>query len=94
MMKQKHFKAVDYIDRIPDIISAPDYIGIRRNNGEITIEFIKCSKDNIILCAKLSPDDRSMYVATMFDISQRKIDRFLHSGRIKEVLTRPEEDGI
>ena len=94
MMKQKHFKAVDYIDRIPDIISVPDYIGMKRNNDEITIEFIKCFNDNIILCAKLSADEGSMYVATMFDITQKKIDRFLHSGRIKEVLTQPEEDGI
>ncbi len=85
MMKQKHFKAVEYIDRIEDIIKSPDYAGASINENAIKLEYIKCFKDNIIICVRLSPDGKSMYVATMYDIPAKKIDRFLHSGRIKKV---------
>lgn len=85
MMKQKHFKAVGYIDMIDDILSSPDYVGVTINNGVTKLEYIKSYKDNIILCAKLNSDGKSMYVATMYDIPSKKIDRFLHSGRIKRV---------
>ena len=94
MMKQKHYKAVDYIDRIPEIIYAPEYIGVRCSGKGLTIEYIKCFKDNIILCAKLNSDGKSLYVATMFDIPKKKIDRFVHSGRVSEVLTDFSGDDI
>lgn len=42
MVKSKHFKALKYIDYIPDIIESPDYIGINPNeNGTESIELIK-----------------------------------------------------
>lgn len=85
IIKQKHFKALDYIELIPNMLKQPDYVGSTVKDGVIKLEYIKCYKDNIVLCVKVNPDGKSMYVATMYEIPQKKIDRFLHSGRIKRI---------
>lgn len=85
MLKSKHFKALKYIDYIPDIINNPDYIGINPNeNGTESIELIKRYKDNILIGIKLDKENEYLYVSTMHDIQESKISRRLYSGRIKE----------
>lgn len=85
MVKSKHFKALKYIDYIPDIIKSPDYIGINPNeNGTESIELIKRYKDNILIGIKLDEENGYLYVSTMHDIQEGKINRRLYSGRIKE----------
>lgn len=85
MVKSKHFKALKYIDYIPDIISFPDYIGVNPNESESTsIELIKRYKDNILIGIKLDKEKDYLYVSTMHDVQESKINRRLHSGRIKE----------
>ena len=74
-----------YIDYIPDIIDNPDYIGINPNeNGTQSIELIKRYRDNVMIGIKLDKDNDYLYVSTMHDIQESKIQRRLYSGRIKE----------
>ena len=84
MIKRKHFKCLKYIDYIPDILSKPDYIGINPNEKEVSIELIKKYGDNIMVGVKLDLDGEYLYVSTMHDIQESKLERRLHSGRIKE----------
>ena len=85
MVKSRHYKALKYIDYIPDIIKTPDYIGINPNeNGTESIELIKRYKDNILVGIKLDHENGYLYVSTMHDIQEGKISRRLYSGRIKE----------
>lgn len=85
MVKSKHFKALKYIDYIPDIIKSPDYIGMNPNeNGTESIELIKRYRDNILVGIKLDEENGYLYVSTMHDIQEGKINRRLYSGRIKE----------
>lgn len=85
MLKSKHAKCLKYIDYIPDIIDNPDYIGINPNeNGTESIELIKRYRDNVMIGIKLDKDNDYLYVSTMHDIQESKIQRRLHSGRIKE----------
>ena len=85
MVKSKHFKALKYIDYIPDIIDTPNYIGINPNeDGTKSIELIKRYKDNILVGIKLDEENGYLYVSTMHDIQEGKINRRLYSGRIKE----------
>lgn len=87
MIKSKHFKALKYIDYIPDIIESPDYIGINPNeNGTESIELIRRYRDNILVGIKLDEENGYLYVSTMHDIQEGKINRRLHSGRIKEFV--------
>lgn len=87
MIKSNHGKCLKYIDYIPDIIKNPDYIGTNPNEdkkGIKSIELIKRYKDNILIGIKLDQDNNYLYVSTMHDIQESKIERRLHSGRIKE----------
>ena len=82
MMKSKHFSAIKYIDKIPIILSHPDYVGKSGSDDSPSIEYIKCFDQSIQLVVKIDKDNESLYIATMFDIPKKKIDRMLHSGRI------------
>ena len=93
MVKSKHFKALKYIDYIPDIIDSPDYIGVNPNeNGTKSIEIIKRYKDNILVGIKLDEENGYLYVSTMHDIQESKINWRLHSGRIKAFFIDKEEN--
>ena len=93
MVKSKHFKALKYIDYIPDIIESPDYVGINPNeDGTESVELIKRYKDNILVGIKLDEENGYLYVSTMHDIQEGKISRRLYSGRIKEFIIDKNED--
>lgn len=85
MKKRKHFKCLKYIDDISDIILHPDFVGINPNekDGE-SVEFVKRYADNVLVGVKLAENDEYMYISTVHDIQESKIQRRLHSGRIKE----------
>ncbi|MDR0925385.1 MAG: hypothetical protein LBN31_13660 [Hungatella sp.] len=85
MIKSRHEKCLKYIDSIPDIIENPDYIGVNPNEkGVKSIELIKRYKDNILVGIKVDEDNDCLYVSTMHDITESKIERRLNSGRIKK----------
>lgn len=87
MLKRHHEKCLKYIDYIPDIIKEPDYIGINPNETEVqSIELIKRYNDNILIGIKLDKDNDYLYVSTMHDIPESKIQRRLFSGRLKEFI--------
>ena len=87
MLKRHHEKCLKYIDYIPDIIKEPDYIGINPHETEVqSIELIKRYNDNILIGIKLDKDNDYLYVSTMHDIPESKIQRRLFSGRLKEFI--------
>lgn len=85
MIKSRHYNALKYIDYIDEIIKSPDYIGVNPNeNGTESIELIKRYNDNILVGIKLDKENGYLYVSTMHDIQESKIQRRLYSGRIRE----------
>ena len=84
MIKRKHFKCLEYIDYIPDIIQNPDYIGINPKEGGTSLELIKRYADNVMIGIKLDTDGKYLYVATMHDVQASKISRRLHGGRLRK----------
>ena len=83
MVKSKHFKALKYIDYIPDSIESPDYIGVNPNeDGTESIELIKRYKDNILVEIKLDEENGYLYVSTMHNVQEGKINRRLYSGNL------------
>lgn len=85
IVKRKHYKCLKYIDYIPDIISEPDYIGVNPNEQGTSIELIKRYANNVMIGIKLDTEGEYLYVSTMIDIQESKIERRLYSGRIKEI---------
>lgn len=87
MTKRRHENCLRYIDCIPEIINEPDYIGVNPNEKETeSIELIKRYDDNVLVGIKLDKDRGYLYVSTMYDVQESKIQRRLYSGRIKEYL--------
>lgn len=84
LIKRKHFNCLKHIDDIPEIIKKPDYVGISPNESGDTIELIKVFNKNILVGIKLDKDENYFYISTIHDIQQSKLDRRLHSGRIKK----------
>lgn len=84
IIKRKHFKCLKYIDYISEILEQPDYVGINPNETGLSIELVKQYRDNIMLGMKLDLSGDYWYVSTMYDIQQSKIERRLHSGRLKK----------
>lgn len=85
LVKQRHFNCLKLIDRIPDIITSPDYIGVNPNESGDTVELIKVFDKNILIGIKLNIHENYLYVSTMHDVQESKIVRRLYSGRIKKI---------
>ena len=85
MLKSRHEKCLKYIDYIPEIIENPDYIGINPNEKGQTIELVKRYGDNVLIGIKVDKNNDYLYVSTMYDISESKLQRRLYSGRLKEL---------
>lgn len=93
IVKRKHYKVLKYIDYIPEIIALPDYIGINPNeNGTESIELVKRYKDNVLVGIKVDKENGILYVSTMHDIQEGKIQRRLHSGRLKQFIVDNNEN--
>lgn len=84
MQNHNHANCLQYIPNIPDIISNPDYVG-KNPKEPNSIELVKTYADNIQIGIKLDTSKSYLYVATLFDIKQAKINRRLHSGRLKAI---------
>lgn len=82
MIKRKHFKCLKYLDKINEILDDPDFVGINPNEDN-SIELIKRFNDNVLIGIKLDTDKNYLYISTMHDVQESKIQRRLHSGRLK-----------
>lgn len=82
LVKRNHGNCLKYIDYISDIIEHPDYIGRNPNEKGNSVELVKKYKDNILLGIKVDLSTNSLYISTMFDLQESKLQRRLHSGRL------------
>lgn len=82
-IQKRHPDCVDKLPYIPLIIAEPDYIG-RNPREENSIELVKCMGNNLMVCVKLDIKRDYFYVASLFEISDAKLQSRLKSGRISK----------
>ena len=92
MVKRKHYNCLKYIDYIPEIISNPDFAGINPNEKGISLELVKRYSDNVMVGIKLDADGEYLYISTMHDVQESKIQRRLFSGRLKQITIDKKND--
>lgn len=80
-IRKRHPGYEKYIDQISDIIAAPDYIGCNPREPD-SVELIKVFSENIQIAVKLDRKAGYLYVASLYDVKQSKIDRRLAGGRL------------
>lgn len=81
-IQKRHPNQVQYLSNINDILNNPDYIGMNPNQPD-SIELIKVYADNILIAIKLDSSNGYYYIASLYDITQSKINSGLKSGRFK-----------
>lgn len=84
LLAKKHYSALKIIDNLPEIISSPDYIGTNPNEKDGSIELVKKYNDSILIGLKLDTKNNYVYVSTMFEIQESKLERRINSGRLKK----------
>ncbi len=89
IMKQKHYKALKYLDYISEILNAPDYIGCQSRTCGLSLEYIKEFKDYcIVLIVRIEKSEKSMYIATMYDYPEKTLQRYILSGHLKKWIDK------
>lgn len=86
-IKRRHSAVFSkYGDRISQIISAPDYVGI--NDEDDSLEYIKIFSDHVKLVVRVAGDDK-LYVRTLYTVYQSRTEFFIKTNRLKP-LTKAE----
>ena len=86
MINSGHGKFLKYLDALGEIIDNPDYIGCNPNeDNNLSIELVKQMDDNVMIGIKLDTKGNYIYVATIHGIQDSKLERRLHSGRLKKL---------
>ncbi len=81
-VQKRHPNEVGSVQHVADVIRSPDYIG-KHPKEQNSIELIKRMNDNVMVCVKLDSANGYFYVASVFHISDAKLNNRLNSGRIK-----------
>ncbi|WXJ86893.1 hypothetical protein MHOCP_09100 [Moorella humiferrea] len=77
-MKKKHPDCFDkYFEKIPEIISKPDYVG--KHPSKDSIEYIKTFDEHILIAVRISQSG-NLYVRSLYEISPERLKSYLESG--------------
>lgn len=69
-----------YFQRIPDIISEPDYVGVHPTEPD-SVEFIKVINNDVLVAVKLAPEGY-LFLSSMYALTPLKVPKRLKSGRL------------
>ncbi|MBS4761810.1 hypothetical protein KG089_03670 [Carnobacteriaceae bacterium zg-ZUI252] len=85
MIKSNHANCLQYVDKIPEIISTPDYIGRNKNINGKSLEVIKIYLDNLLLAIKYDSKRDYYYIASLYDVTQSKLDHMINNNRVRKL---------
>ena len=81
-IRKHHPNIVTEMDKIPAILSTPDYVGQNPKEPN-SIEVVKRLAANLMVCVKLDLEKGYLYVASLYDITDAKLEKRLKTGRLK-----------
>lgn len=82
-VKKRHPSDVGNLVHVPAVISNPDYVG-RNPNEPNSIELVKVLANNVMVCVKLDASNNYLYVASVYNITNAKLQKHIQSGRLKQ----------
>lgn len=82
-VQKHHPNEVGNIALIPQIIASPDYVG-RNPKEPDSVELVKIVDANVMVCVKLDSKNDYHYVASVYEISDGKLQNRIKSGRLKK----------
>lgn len=90
-IKKRHERGHDSLSKnvidnilptIEYIISDPDYVGSHPNKIGTSIEFVKKLDENILVAVDADLNSNYIYVASLYPISESKLNNRVSSGRL------------
>lgn len=75
----------DLLGTMQLILSNPDYVGCDPDEEGTSLELIKKIDNNILLALQFDTKDNYIYVASLYPITEGKLNNRLHSKRILKV---------
>lgn len=81
-VEKHHPTEVDVLRDVALIIAEPDYIGHHPKEPD-SVELVKCLTRNEMVCVKLDKKEGYLYVASVYTISNAKVENRIKSGRLK-----------
>ena len=70
---------VEAVERIPETITDPDYVGIHKNGN---IQFVKRYSDISLVGVKIIKSDNSLLFRTIYPISESKLKNSIKNGKL------------
>ncbi|MCB2948062.1 hypothetical protein KW809_07325 [Streptococcus suis] len=83
MLKSRHRKMIKYIPDVATILDSPDFVGQNKNVKTESFEVIKVLADNVLVAVKLDKKNDYFFVASVYDITDSKLNHMKRNGRIK-----------
>ncbi len=83
-IEKRHPECLPYLPMIPDIIDSPDYIGVNPNETVQSFELVKVLHENIQIGIKLDVKKNYLYIATLYTITEGKLQHGIRNGRLKK----------
>ena len=84
-IQRRHPEDQVYLADIPSILNNPDYYGISPNQDSTSFELVKKFDRNVQIGIKLDFDENYYYIATLYTITEAKLEHRLASGRLRPV---------
>jgi hypothetical protein len=75
----------DLLGTMRSILNNPDYVGCDPSEEGTSLELIKKIDDNILIALQFDITDNYIYVASLYPVTESKINNRLHSNRIVEL---------
>ncbi|WP_311538060.1 PBECR2 nuclease fold domain-containing protein [uncultured Anaerococcus sp.] len=83
--KRNHNDVIKYFSHLYNIINNPDYVGMNIRNSSPSFEYVKCYEDNVLVAVKLNKKKGFFYIASMYIITNSKLESRINSGRLKSL---------
>lgn len=81
-VQKRHPGEIGNVSVIPIVISNPDYVGHNPKEPD-SIELVKVLSNNVMVCVKLDKSQNYLYVASVYNITNAKLQKGIQSGRLK-----------
>lgn len=82
---KRHPHCLQYLPYLPNMISNPDYVGINPKENNLSFELIKVCEDNILIGIKLNIKKDELYVASVYDITNAKLQKRINNKRLQKI---------
>jgi hypothetical protein len=72
----------DLLGTMKNILNNPDYVGCDPKKAGTSLELIKLIDDNILLALKFDITEHYIFVASIYPVTESKIENRLYSNRV------------